>query len=147
MSCGEASKVEFSSVKEVLGLKEKIRTPLDLVDLGGKGIPKGAVSRLAKHLSIGLQEMAPLLSVNLRTIQRYNEEKVFSRSVSERVLRIALVVSKGEGIFESSEQFNTWLKEPNRALADKKPLDLLISDFGIDLVLDELGRIEQGIIS
>jgi putative toxin-antitoxin system antitoxin component (TIGR02293 family) len=139
--------MEFSNVKAVLGLKEKIRNPLDLVELGGKGVSKGAVSRLAKHLSIGLQEMAPLLSVNLRTIQRYNSEKVFNRSVSERVLRIALVVSKGEEIFGSSDQFNIWLKEPNRAVADKKPLDLLISDFGIDLVLEELGRIEHGIIS
>ncbi len=140
--------MELSHVKRVLGLKETIRTPLDLMKLGGKGISKGAVSRLAKHLSLGLQEMAPLLSVNLRTIQRYNAERVFSRPVSERILRIALVVvSKGEEIFENVEQFNTWLKEPNRALADKKPLDLLVSDFGIDLVLDELGRIEQGIIS
>ena len=139
--------MELSHVKQVLGLKETIRTPLDLIKLGGKGISKGAVSRLAKHLSLGLQEMAPLLSVNLRTIQRYNAERVFSRPVSERILRIALVVSKGEEIFENVEQFNTWLKEPNRALADKKPLDLLVSDFGIDLVLDELGRIEQGIIS
>jgi len=139
--------MEFSSVKQVLGLKETIRTPLDLVKLGGKGVSKGAVSRLAKHLSIGLQEMAPLLSVNLRTIQRYNAERVFSRSVSERILRIALVVSKGEEILGSGEQFNTWLKEPNRALADKKPLDPLVSDFGIDMVLDELGRIEHGIIS
>lgn len=139
--------MELSHVKQVLGLKETIRTPLDLIELGGKGISKGAVSRLAKHLSLGLQEMAPLLSVNLRTIQRYNAERVFSRPVSERILRIALVVSKGEEIFENVEQFNTWLKEPNRALADKKPLDLLVSDFGIDLVLDELGRIEQGIIS
>jgi putative toxin-antitoxin system antitoxin component (TIGR02293 family) len=142
-----AKEMEFSNLNEVLGLKKKIRTPLDLVELGGKGIPKGAVSRLAKHLSIGLQEMAPLLAVNLRTIQRYNDEKVFSRSVSERVLRIALVVSKGEEIFGSREQFNIWLKESNRAISDKRPLDLLVSDFGIDLVLDELGRIEQGIIS
>ena len=139
--------MELSHVKEVLGLKEKIRSPLDLMELGGKGVSKGAVSRLAKHLSLGLAEMAPLLSVNLRTIQRYNTDKVFSRPVSERVLRIALVVSKGEEIFGNIAQFNTWLKEPNRALADKKPLDLLVSDFGIDLVLDELGRIEQGIIS
>ncbi|HMK64652.1 MAG TPA: antitoxin Xre/MbcA/ParS toxin-binding domain-containing protein, partial [Thermodesulfobacteriota bacterium] len=143
----ERMKMEFSSFKEVLGLKGKIRTPLDLVELGGKGVSKGAVSRLAKHLSIGLQEMAPLLSVNLRTIQRYTPEKVFSRPVSERVLRIALVVSKGEEIFGSGEPFKIWLKEPNRALAEQKPLDLLVSDFGIDLVLEELGRIEHGIIS
>jgi hypothetical protein len=40
--------MEFPSVKKVLGLKETIRTPLDLIKLGGKGVFKGAVSRLAK---------------------------------------------------------------------------------------------------
>ncbi len=137
----------LSNMKQVLGLKETIRSPLDLVKLGGKGVSKGAVSRLAKHLSLGLTEMAPLLSLNLRTIQRYSAERVFSRAVSERILRIALVVSRGEEIFGNREQFNVWLKEPNRALADKKPMDLLVSNFGIDMILDELGRIEHGIIS
>lgn len=140
--------MEPSHVEQILGLKAKtIRTPLDLVKLGGEGLSKGAVSRLAKHLSIGLQEMAPLLCVNLRTIQRYNTERIFSRTISERILRIALVVARGEAVFGDSGQFRTWLKEPNRAMADKRPLDLLVSDFGIDMILDQLGRIEHGIIS
>lgn len=139
--------MELLSVKQVLGLKETIRSPYDLISLGGKGVSKGAVSRLAKHLSIGLPEMAPLLSVNLRTIQRYSAEKLFSRAVSERVLRIALVVARGEQVFGSREPFNTWLKEPNTALKEKRPMELLGSDFGLDLILDELGRIEHGIVS
>jgi putative toxin-antitoxin system antitoxin component (TIGR02293 family) len=140
--------MEPSYVEQILGLKAKtIRTPLDLVKLGGKGLSKGEVSRLAKHLSIGLKEMAPLLSVNLRTIQRYSAERIFSRTISERILRIALVVSRGEAVFGDREQFRIWLKEPNRAMAGNRPLDLLVSDFGIDMILDQLGRIEHGIIS
>ena len=139
--------MELSNVKQVLGLKETIRNQFDLIKLGGKGVSKSAVSRLAKHLSIGLPEMAPLLSVNLRTIQRYSAERVFSRAVSERILRIALVVSRGEEIFGNSEQFKAWLKEPNMALKEKTPLELMASDFGIDMILEELGRIEYGIIS
>lgn len=139
--------MELSNVKQVLGLKEKIRTQLDLVRLGGKGVSKGTVARLAKHLSIGLKGIAPLLSVNQRTIQRLGAGKVFSRTVSERILRIALVVARGEEVFGNRERFNTWLKEPNKAMADQTPLDLLASDFGIDLVLQEIGRIEHGIIS
>ncbi|MBI4764411.1 MAG: DUF2384 domain-containing protein [Deltaproteobacteria bacterium] len=139
--------MEFSNVKQVLGLKEPIRSPYDLINLGGRGISKSAVARLARHLSIGLPEMAPLLSVTLRTIQRYSAEKVFSRAVSERVLRIALVVARGEKVFGGRERFNVWLKEPNAALKEKRPIELLGSDFGIDLILDELGRIEHGIVS
>jgi len=139
--------MELSNVEQVLGLKEKVRTQLDLVKLGGKGVSKGTVVRLARHLSIGLKGIAPLLSVNQRTIQRLGAGKVFSRPVSERILRIALVVARGEKIFGDRERFNIWLKEPNKAMANQTPLSLLASDFGIDMILDELGRIEHGIIS
>jgi putative toxin-antitoxin system antitoxin component (TIGR02293 family) len=139
--------MELSNVEQVLGLKEKIRSQLDLVKLGGKGVSKGTVVRLAKHLSIGLKGIAPLLSVNQRTIQRLSAGKVFSRTVSERILRIALVAARGEEVFGDRERFNMWLKEPNKAMAGQTPLSLLASDFGIDIILDELGRIEHGIIS
>ncbi|MBI5605119.1 MAG: hypothetical protein HY879_17425 [Deltaproteobacteria bacterium] len=56
-------------VEQILGLKAKtVRTPPGLVKLGGKGLSKGASPLLAKHLSIGLQEMSLLLSVNLMTL-------------------------------------------------------------------------------
>ncbi|MGD0915713.1 MAG: antitoxin Xre/MbcA/ParS toxin-binding domain-containing protein [Thermodesulfobacteriota bacterium] len=139
--------MELSNVEQVLGLKEKIRSQLDLVKLGGKGVSKGTVIKLAKHLSIGLKGIATLLSVNQRTIQRLSAGKVFSRTVSERILRIALVAARGEEVFGDRERFNIWLKEPNQAMLDQTPLSLLASDFGTDLVLEELGRIEHGIIS
>jgi putative toxin-antitoxin system antitoxin component (TIGR02293 family) len=139
--------MELSNVEQVLGLKEKIRSQLDLVKLGRKGVSKGTVVRLAKHLSVGLKGIAPLLSVNQRTIQRLSAGKVFSRTVSERILRIALVAARGEEVFGDRERFNTWLKEPNKAMGGQPPISLLASDFGIDIVLEELGRIEHGIVS
>jgi putative toxin-antitoxin system antitoxin component (TIGR02293 family) len=147
VATSQGGNMELSNVKQVLGLKEKIRTHLDLVKLGGKGMSKGTVVRLAKHLSIGLKGIAPLLSLNQRTIQRLSSGKVFSRTVSERILRIALVVARGEEVFGDRGRFNIWLKEPNKAMVDQTPLSLLASDFGIDMVLEELGRIEHGIIS
>jgi putative toxin-antitoxin system antitoxin component (TIGR02293 family) len=139
--------MELSNVQKLLELKEKIRTPLDLVALGEKGVSKEVVSRLAKHLCIGTGEMASLLSVNLRTIQRYSSGKLFPRTMSERLLRIAIVVGRGESVFETQDRFCMWLKEPNRAIGGRTPLSLLSSDFGIEMVLDELGRIEYGIVS
>jgi putative toxin-antitoxin system antitoxin component (TIGR02293 family) len=138
--------MELSNVQQVLGLKAKIRSQIDLVELGEKGLSKVAASRLAKHLAIGLKGIAPLLSINERTIQRYSAQKVFGRAVSERIIRIALVVAKGEEVF-GEDPFRVWLKETNKALGGKTPLSLLASDFGIDMVLDELNRIEHGIIS
>jgi uncharacterized protein (DUF2384 family) len=56
------------------------------------------------------------------------------------------VVAKGEEVF-GEDPLRVWLKETNKALGGKTPLSLLASDFGIDMVLDELHKIEHGIIS
>jgi putative toxin-antitoxin system antitoxin component (TIGR02293 family) len=139
--------MQLADVREMLGLKEKIRTQFDLVELSRKGVSKGTVIRLAKHLSVGVKGIAPLLAVNERTIQRLSPGRVFSPTVSERILRIALTVARGAEVFGDPERFNLWLKEPNKALADRTPFSLLASEFGIDLVVDELGRIEHGVVS
>lgn len=139
----------ISEVAAMLGLKEKVRTPLDLVTLSEKGLPKRAVSRLVKLLSINPGEIAPLLLVSRKTVERYKGdlEAHLSCSVSERVLRIAIVAERCSEVFGDAKRCNEWLKSENAALGGRTPLGLMRSDFGIDMVLNELGRIEYGIIS
>jgi putative toxin-antitoxin system antitoxin component (TIGR02293 family) len=50
-------------------------------------------------------------------------------------------------VFGDKDRFLAWANQPSKALAGKKPLELLGSRFGIDLVLDELGRMEHGVVS
>ena len=137
----------MEAVEQILGLKKKIRSSLDFVELSKEGVSKKELSKLADHLNIGLPRMAELISINARTIQRYTGQKVFSRTVSEHILRIAVVTVRGEEVFGNRESFRSWLDSPNRALGNKKPFDLLASDFGRDMVLNELGRLEHGIVS
>jgi putative toxin-antitoxin system antitoxin component (TIGR02293 family) len=137
----------MEAVEQILGLKKKIRSTLDFVELSKEGVSKTELSNLAKHLNVGLQKMAELISINARTIQRYTGQKVFSQTVSEHILRIAVVTVRGDEVFGNKERFRAWLNLPNKALGNKKPFDLLASDFGIDMVFDELGRLEHGIVS
>jgi putative toxin-antitoxin system antitoxin component (TIGR02293 family) len=139
----------ISEVTAMLGLKEKVRTPLDLVTLSEKGLPKRAVSRLVKLLSINPGEIASLLLVSRKTVERYKGdlETHLSRAVSERVLRIAIVAERCGEVFGDAKRCSEWLKSENAALGGRTPLGLMRSDFGIEMVLNELGRIEYGIIS
>jgi len=145
--CHVDSEATMEAVEQILGLKKKIRSSLDFVELSKEGVSKKELSKLADHLNIGLPRMAELISINARTIQRYTGQKVFSRTVSEHILRIAVVTVRGEEVFGNRESFRSWLDLPNRALGNKKPFDLLASDFGRDMVLNELGRLEHGIVS
>ena len=140
-----------SSVTKVLGgrktLGRDIRTPFDRIRLSRKGVPKAALLHLAKGMGSSLGKMAELLPVTERTLQRHSPESHLNRVVSETVLHLAEVVARGAEVFEDKDRFVAWLALPNSALGGATPRDLLKSRFGIEMVLDELGRMEHGLVS
>jgi putative toxin-antitoxin system antitoxin component (TIGR02293 family) len=62
-------------------------------------------------------------------------------------VRIARIAAVAEETFQNAEKAAAWLRRPNRALGDHKPLDLLITSTGARLVEDVLGRIATGVFS
>ncbi len=62
-------------------------------------------------------------------------------------MQIVEVAAKGSEVFEGRDKFLTWMSHPNMALDKKTPMSLLNSKFGVDMVLDELGKIEHGVFS
>lgn len=143
--------MELAAVSEIFGgegvLGQRISNKMDLIELGNRGLTKDALSRLVKYMSFSWSEMVDLLPVTERTLQRYTARKYLSTIVSEQILQVARVVARGEGVFGSRETFLGWLRQPNIALANKTPYELLGSRFGSELILDELGRIEHGVYS
>ena len=143
--------MELSEISGVLGGKKAfegvIANRLDLLDLSDKGLTKEALLHLAKHLQLSLGQMAEMLPVTERTIQRYRRTHRFNRIVSEHILQIAEVVVRGEEVFGDRERFSSWLRTPCPALRNRTPASLLNSRFGNEIVLEELGRIDHGIVS
>lgn len=144
-------KMELALLEKVLGgkkvLRKSIKSRMDLVDLSNHGVTKDALSNLAKYFSFSIKQIAQLLPVTERTIQRYTPDKPFNPIVSEQILQIAEVAAKGSEVFDSRDKFLSWMNFPNKALDDKTPMSLLKSKFGTEMVLDELGRIEHGVFS
>lgn len=120
---------------------------MDLIELSNEGITKDALLRLVKYLNLSMSQMAKLIAITERSIQRYALEDHFNRVVSEQILQIAEVAARGTNVFEDKDKFLSWMQQPNKALANKTPMSLLSSRFGSEMVLDELGRIEHGIFS
>jgi putative toxin-antitoxin system antitoxin component (TIGR02293 family) len=120
---------------------------MDLIRLSSKGITKDALLRLANYLCMSIRQVAELLPVTERTIQRYKRKQRFNRVVSEQVLQIAEVAARGGEVFADRDKFLSWMRSPNPALGNCTPASLLRSRFGTEVVLDELGRIEHGVVS
>ena len=81
-------------------------------------------------------------------MQRYKKErKSFDSNSSEKIIEIALLYKYGIEVFGNKEKFNTWLETKNVALGGIVPKELLDNTFGINLLKDELTRIEYGILA
>ena len=124
-----------------------VQDELDLYRISERGLPKRAVTNLMKHIGFSLHQMAELLPISERTLQRYGSNKLLDQSVTEHLLDVAMVVTRGTEVFGSKSKFLSWLESPVMALENRTPMELLDSRFGVKLVLDELGRIEHGIVA
>lgn len=143
--------MQLSQVGRILGgekiLGKKLESKMDLIELGIAGVTKNAVSHLANYLSLSWKQVADLLPVTERTLQRYSLNQHFNPAVSEQVLHIAEVLAKGVEIFQEKRKFLLWLNAPHKVFSGKTPYVMLASRFGTELVLEELGRIEFGVYS
>jgi putative toxin-antitoxin system antitoxin component (TIGR02293 family) len=147
MSQREEERAMQVSVESVLGLDETIRNDLDLIEIGAKGVKKQQIRHLGEAMCLPNTALAPLLAINVRTIQRQPEGKPFDRRVSDRAIKLARLTARGIEIFGNGVEFCAWLQTPSMALGDKTPLSLLVSIVGVDLVDDLIGRIEYGVYS
>jgi len=143
--------MKLSKIEKILGgnkfFDRIIQDRMDLIEISEKGLTKEAVTHFAKYLDLSNQQISEILPVTARTLQRHHLKQRFNAVISEHVLLIAEVAAKGTAVFGSRANFLPWMKLPCLALGNRTPLSLLKTKFGIDMVIDELGRIEHGIIS
>jgi putative toxin-antitoxin system antitoxin component (TIGR02293 family) len=136
-----------AKLTSILGGKQGLPSRMEMIELSDKGVTKDALLRLAAYLDLSVNQIAKLLPITERTIQRYSRTQRFSRVVSEQVLQIAEVAARGVEVFGDRETLLSWMNTPSTALGNRTPASLLGSRFGTEMVLDELGRVEHGIIS
>ena len=89
-----------------------------------------------------------LLGISLKTSLRYaRENKPLLAKHAEMVFKLMALYKKGIEVFGDRDQFNNWLQKPAFGLGEQIPFTLLSMSTGIDLVMDELYRIEFGALA
>ena len=69
------------------------------------------------------------------------------KSQSEKAVNIARLYSLGEKVFGSKEEFNKWMNGRVPSLGKQRPKEYLDTTSGINLLMDELGRMQHGVYS
>lgn len=124
----------------------QFKNEIELVDVVAEGIPKATIKHLADLYALDVREIIRLLPVTARNLHRYAEDDRLSEVVTGRLFMLADLFAHGADAL-GTDYFRAWLYRPNVGLQQKKPIDILHNEVGINTVDDILGRIEHGIFA
>lgn len=152
----EAPQLPFGSYLDRAGhllggyrvLKRTLGTALDVHEVLLQGLPGDALSQLERRLQVlDAAALEKAIGMSLRTLQRRRADPSQPLSVeqSSRVWKFAEILSKASQIMGSQRDAEEWLSEPAMGLNGQKPLDLLATAAGTELVEAFLGQIEYGV--
>jgi len=132
---------------EIFRGSAEIKGKFDYLNIIRKGLSRKSLDYLMMHTGISALEMSDILHTTDRTLRRYTEDTLLNPEQSERALEIARLYTRGEEVFESMDFFKDWMDSVVVALGNKKPKEFLDTSLGIEILMEELGRIEQGVFA
>ncbi len=121
-----------------LGLKAQ-----SLVTAVREGLPFDVYERLRRMLGVSARELAEVLSIPERTLQRRRQAGRLTSEESDRLLRVAHLVELALVVFENdTERAVRWLTAPKSLLGGESPLARADTEPGAREVEDMLYAIE-----
>ncbi|MFY0600417.1 MAG: DUF2384 domain-containing protein [Cyclobacteriaceae bacterium] len=105
-------------------------------------ISKNYIKRILSISGLTLNELMAIIPVSIDT---YKRKTTFHPAVTEKILEIEEVYRTGLEAF--GEGFHQWMDAVNPALGDLKPKSLLSNSFGVRRLLDQIGRMQHGILA
>lgn len=147
---------EFADIQaaaELLGgarvLRHSLRSPIDAHEMLLKGLPGQALNHLLGRLVL-MKMSGPLekaVGMSLRTYQRRKESSArrLSLEQSGRTWKFAEVLARAIAVFGSQEEAEQWLERPAVGLDQRRPIDLLATPTGVELVETYLQQMKYGV--
>lgn len=112
------------------------------------GTPASVIPDLANRFGMSQDGLFEILRLPRSTMKdRISKNKVLSSSEQDRMYRADRVWSRAMEVLEDENSARSWINRTNRSLGGEAPLSLLDTEVGYELVLDTLGRIENGVVS
>lgn len=148
----DANGLHLATTLELLGGAEVFsHAPRNLLDVHqwvAHGIPSASIAHLAQAIEpLPARALSEALGVSVRTLHRKKGGQGDTLSVAQggRTFKFAEVVAKATLALGSREAAVRWLTSPALGLDQQKPIDLLATPAGTQLVEELLDRIEYGV--
>lgn len=150
MTTATKESVKFRSIKKfspswiVINPEDAPGYKMELIGKIREGVKKEDWKELISYIGATEKEFEFILPSSISSMQK---KEVYDQETSERIYEISRLYGLGFEIFDSREDFKTWLHTPSKALGNKKPFELLDSSLGFDLVENEIVRIQYNVYS
>ena len=126
---------------------EFLKDPMLIIGAIKSGIPYSLFNLIQIYTPFTESDWAKFLDISTKSLHRYKMEPdfIFKPIHSEKIIEMTEVTKIGLDVFGSMEKLKGWLKTPNYALGNMKPIELITDSYGKEMVIGELIRIDHGI--
>lgn len=107
------------------------------------GLPFTVFEDLAAELSVSTAELAQVIGVSPRTLQRRKQEGAFQADESDRLFRVVRLHERAAQVL--GQEAASWLTTPKRFLGGETPLAFAGTEVGAWEIMQALGRLEHGV--
>ncbi len=118
---------------------------LNFSEVAVQGLKKSSVEYFLKNSKLRPAIFYRYLDITPRALANYRANQALRLYLTDRILDLAKLYAHGYLVFGSIDNFNYWLSSPSVDLKGEKPLDLIHSRHGLEVVDEILGRLEHGI--
>jgi putative toxin-antitoxin system antitoxin component (TIGR02293 family) len=144
---------DLQKVADLLGgarvLSRRVTSALDAHELLLHGLPTSALDYLVGRLVFihKAESLEKAVGMSVRTYQRRKDtpSKPLSQEQSGRTWKFAEILAKATDVLGSQADAERWLERPAIGLDQRRPIDLLATPAGVELVEDYLERLEYGV--
>jgi putative toxin-antitoxin system antitoxin component (TIGR02293 family) len=118
---------------------------ITLLQKAKKGLPPEAVFDFMLISKLPGEQVEAALNKSVKTFQNYREKRTpLDVTTSEKLLKLFALYSKGATVFGSLDSFSEWLSRPAYGMGNQVPQTQMDTMTGLDLIYEELVRIEYG---
>jgi len=135
-----------AAIKILSKYKTAIKDNYSILYNANKGVKAMVFEDIAELSGIDRNTLAEkIFDVSYKTVKRYlRDSKNFSPRNSELSLKLLHMFRKGIRVFGNKESFIRWINKPAYGIGEIVPFEIINTSTGIDLIEDELSRIEFG---
>lgn len=138
--------IEFISernarIGRLLGVDRQIANDIAVIEIINGGVSIDIIDRVREALGLEHEEMSAILSLPEDEFADH-----YDANTAERVYKLAELAVYSEELFEDPDSLSEWLRAPAKVLGYKRPLSLLSSFLGTEMVIRVVVGLEYGVV-